>query len=94
MGRELAKLPNESPPCGVWPTLLFTGILAGLVTFAIGLLAIFVPDFLLPSNQITHYGYGKIFYLIGVIYLSSNVVLVGFGVAQLTARWFRKRFAV
>jgi hypothetical protein len=93
-GRELAKLPNESPPRRVWPTSLFAGILAGLATFAIGLLAIFVPDFLLPANQITHYGYGKIFYLIGVIYLSSNVVLIGFGVAQLTARLFRKRVAV
>ena len=93
-GRELAKLPSESPPRRVWPTSLFAGILAGLATFAIGLLAIFVPDFLLPASQITHYGYRKFFYLFGVIYLSSNVVLIGFGVAQLTARWFRKRVAV
>ena len=93
-GRELAKLPSESPPRRVWPTSLFAGILAGLTTFATGLLAIFVPDFLLPANQITHYGYGKFFYLFGVIYLSSNVVLIGFGVAQLTSRWIRKRSAV
>jgi hypothetical protein len=93
-GRELAKLPSESPPRRVWPTSLFAGVLAGLATFATGLLAIFVPDFLLPANQITHYGYGKVFYLFGVLYLSSNVVLIGFGVAQLTSRWFRKRIAV
>jgi hypothetical protein len=93
-GRELAKRPSESPPRRVWTTSLFAGILAGLATFAFGLLAIFVPDFLLPANQITHYGYGKFFYLFGVVYLSSNVVLIGFGVAQLTARWFKKRIAV
>jgi len=93
-GRQLAKLPNESRPRRVWPTSLFAGILAGLTTFASGLLAVFVPDFLLPANQITHYGYGQIFYLIGVIYLSSNVTLIGFGVAHLTARWFGKKIAV
>lgn len=93
-GRELAKLPNESPPRRVWPTSLLAGIVAGLTTFASGLLAVFLPDFLLPANQITHYGYGQIFYLIGVVYLSSNVVLSGFGVAQLTAKWFGEKTAV
>lgn len=93
-GRELAKLPNESPPRRVWPTSLFAGILAGLTTFATGLLAVFLPEFLLPANQITYYGYGQIFYVIGVFLLSSYVVIIGFGVAQMTARWFRKRIAV
>jgi hypothetical protein len=32
--------------------------------------------------------------VIGVFLLSSYVVIIGFGVAQMTARWFRKRIAV
>lgn len=93
-GRELAKLPNETRPSRVWPTSLLSGILAGLATFATGLLAVFVPASLLPANQITNYGYGQIFYLMGVFLLSSYVVIIGFVVTQLTARWFRNRTAV
>ena len=93
-GRELANLPSESPPRRLWPTSLFVGMLAGFTTFVTGLLAVFAPGFLLPANQITHYGYGQIVYVIGVVLLSSYVVIIGFGVAQLTARWFRKRVAV
>ncbi len=93
-GRQLAKLPNETRPRRVWPKSLFSGILAGLTTFATGLLAVFVPEFLLPAKQITHYGYEKIFFVIGVFLLSSYVVIIGFGVAQLTAKWFGKKIAV
>lgn len=92
-GRERARLPNETQPRHIWTKSLYAGILAGLTTFVTGLLAVFVPEFLLPANQITHYGYGQIFYLIGVFLLSSYVVIIGFGLAQLTARWFGKKIA-
>lgn len=94
LGRELAKTPDETQQSRIWPTSLMAGMLAGLTTLGTGLLAVFVPDLLLPANQITHYGYGQIFYVIGVVLLSSYVVMIGFGVTQLTARWFGKRTAV
>jgi len=90
-GRQLAKLPNEFPPRRFLPTSLFAGMLAGLATFGTGLLAVFVPELLLPANRITHCGYAKIFYNIGVFLLNSYVVLIGFGVAQPTAKWFGQR---
>lgn len=93
-GRERARMPNETRPRRIWTQSLYAASLAGLTTFVTGLMAVFVPEFLLPANQITHYGYGQIFYVIGVFLLSSYVVLIGFGVAQLTARWFGKKIAV
>lgn len=89
-GQQLARMPEGSLAPRVWPRSLLAGMLAGLITFVTGLLAVFLPDFLLPANQISRYGYGQIFYMIGVIYLSAMVVIVGFGVAQIATGWNRK----
>jgi hypothetical protein len=56
-------------------------------------LAIFSPDWVLPSGQASHYGYGQAFALVGVILLSTVAVPVGFLIAQVTAVLVSRRAA-
>lgn len=81
--------PRQRPR--VWLRSLFAGVLAGLATFGVGLLAAFAPDQLLPAGQVNHYGYGRIFYVVGVVYLSLLTVVVGFTVTQITAKRMSQR---
>lgn len=68
-----------------WPKSLGIGVAWGLAVLGTGLLAIVGPDWVLPSGQVSHYGYGRAFATLGVFCLSILAVPVGFAITQLTA---------
>jgi len=76
-----------------WPTSLGLGLAWGLAALGAGLLAVFGPDWLLPSGQASHYGYGQALAMLAVILLSILALPVGFVIAQLTAVVVSRRAA-
>jgi hypothetical protein len=74
-----------------WPKSVGLGAAWGLAVLGTGLFATFGPDWVLPTGQASHYGYGQAFAMIGVVLLSILAVPVGFGIAQLTAVVVRRR---
>lgn len=91
IGRSTARAAAESHPVRDWPWSLVAGVWAGLAVFAMGLLATFGPERLLPPGQVNDYGYGQLFAVIGVVYLSLILVPIGFAVSQITAGRTRRR---
>ena len=73
-----------------WPLSLAAGIISGITVFGVGILAINVPDAMLPAGQVNHYGYGQVFAFIGVLMVSQLLVPVGFIISQITASSFRQ----
>jgi hypothetical protein len=67
------------------------GIVWGLALLSAGLVATCGPDWALPPGQASHYGYGQVLAILGVILLSLLALPVGFAVAQLTAVFTRNR---
>jgi hypothetical protein len=55
------------------------------------LVATLGPGWVSPPGQVSHYGYGQIFAVLGEILLAGLAVLVGFLIAQLTAAVVRRR---
>lgn len=83
-GRQLA---TQQPPRiyrQVWPWSLGFGLIWGMAILAIGWLAIYSPDWVLPAGQVSRYGYGQGFALLGVMGLSLLSVAIG-GIVLLVA---------
>ncbi len=81
-------IPTQAP-CASSDSLA-AGTISGIFVFAAGILAIQVPDMLLPPGQVNHDGYGQVLAIVGVIMISQLMVPVGFIVSQVTARSFKK----
>ena len=91
-GRRLSSSTdgNRSDRKRTWPRSLAAGTISGILVFGTGILAIQVPDMLLPPGQVNHDGYGQVLAIVGVIMISQLMVPVGFIVSQVTARSFKK----
>jgi hypothetical protein len=76
-----------------WPKSLGLGLAWALAILGVGLLATFGPDWVLPAGQVTYYGYGQFFAVLGLLFLGAVAVPVGFAIAQLTAVVVRSRLA-
>jgi hypothetical protein len=93
-GRRLA-IPAETRSNWLerhaWPKSIGLGLAWGLAVLGTGAFATFVPDWVLPAGQVSHYGYGQSLAMLGVFFLSILAVPVGFVIAQLTATVVRRR---
>jgi hypothetical protein len=93
-GRRLA-LPRTPEPTWLqrhaWPWSLAMGVTWGLALLGAGLVATLAPDWALPVGQASHYGYGQVLAILGVILLSLLALPVGFAIAQVTAVRTRHR---
>jgi hypothetical protein len=56
-----------------------------LVVAVTGTLAVYAPDWSLPSGQASHYGYGQAFATIGVVLLAVILAPIGFIITQVVA---------
>jgi hypothetical protein len=93
-GRAKGRALAQSRGAGhAWPRSLFVGLLWGLVVLGTGLLATFGSDWVLPSGQASHDGYGRPFAVVGEALLAALLVPVGFAIAQLTAVIVRRQRA-
>lgn len=68
-----------------WPWSLGFGLVWGMTLLGIGWLAIYSPNWMLPAGQISRYGYGQGFALLGVMGLSLLSVVLGFIVVWVAA---------
>jgi hypothetical protein len=98
LGRAKGRSLAQSPDFGrtgwrAWRRSVVLSVAWGLAVLATGLLATFGPEWLLPAGQISHYGYGQAFAMIGVALLAICVIPVGFAIAQLTAVFVRREWA-
>jgi hypothetical protein len=84
-GRLLALPAPDRCARSAWPRSLGLAFQWGLAVLSAGLFAVFGPNWVLPSGQLSVYGYGPIFAVIGVVFLSLLAVPIGFGIAQVTA---------
>lgn len=69
----------------LWAKSIGLGIAWGLAIFGTGVFAIVGPDWVLPSGQASHYGFGQALAFVGVLCLSLLAVPVGIVIARLTA---------
>lgn len=69
------------------------GLLWSVAVLLAGLFAVFGPEWVLPTEQVSHYGYGQATAVLGVIFLSVVVLPVGFLLALTTILLNRKRTA-
>ena len=74
-----------------WPAAILWPAAWGLAVFAAGMFAIFGPDLALSSAQASHYGYGRAFAMIGVVFLAGLAMAVGFIITLSAAAVFRRR---
>jgi hypothetical protein len=96
-GRRLA-LPTASHPNWLqqhaWPSSLGAGVVWGMMVLGAGLLTTLGPEWVLPPGQVSHYGYGQVFAIYGLCFLSVLVVPVGFLIAHLNTVVTRNRTAL
>jgi hypothetical protein len=68
-----------------WPWSAVFGLSWALVVAVTGTLAVYAPDWSLPSGQASHYGYGQAFATIGVVLLAVILAPIGFIITQVVA---------
>lgn len=71
------RVTQKSSRLQAWPWSLGFGLIWGMALLAMGWLAIYSPDWMLPAGQVSRYGYGQGFALIGVMGLSLLSVVLG-----------------
>jgi len=80
VGRRLDSLGRH-----LWAKSIGLGTAWGLAVLGTGLFAIVGPDWVLPSGQANHYGFGQALAFVAVLCLSILAVPVGIVIARLTA---------
>jgi hypothetical protein len=84
-GRSLLRPRSSGRRGWAWPISIALCLGWAAALLGTGLVAIFAPDWVLPADQISHYGYGQALALIGVVLLTALAVPFGFLIAQVTA---------
>lgn len=75
-------------PClsqSIWLWSLGFGLIWGMAILAVGWLAIYSPEWMLPVGQVSRYGYGQGLAILGAMGLSLLSVIVGFIVVLIAA---------
>jgi len=70
----------------IWPRALGFGLVWGMAILAMGWLVIYSPDWMLPAGQVSRYGYGQGFAILGMMGLSLFSVVMGFIVVWVAAK--------
>lgn len=84
-GRQLVTQQPSRLYQRALPWSLGFGILWGIAILAIGWLAIYSPDWVLPEGQVSRYGYGQGFAILGVMGLSLLSVVIGMVIMLIAA---------
>lgn len=82
-GRSRGKCTTnpEGKRHGIGVTIMFSAIAAALysaLVAAAGILAMTMPTWVLPANQVSDYGYGTIFAIIGIVFLGILLLPIGY----------------
>ncbi len=89
-GQHLSSSPLRKIHQQVWPWSIGFGLLWGIAILAVGWLAIYSPNWVLPAGQVSRYGYGQGFAILGIMGLSLLAVVIGFAVVQITSARHRQ----
>ncbi len=85
LGRRHRLTSRDTRGGPIWPKSVGISVLWALAVFGLGGIAIFAADLVLPSSQVSRYGYGKAFAVFGLILLMGPIVTIGFAVTQIAA---------
>ena len=90
IGQRLASLVRDgAPPPLAWPRALGLAGCWSLAILVTGLIAIFAPEYSLPTDQVSHYGYGRPLAILGLFFLTVGALPVGFSIVYLTTTHVR-----
>jgi hypothetical protein len=85
LGRRHWLTSRDTRGGPIWPQSIGIGVLWALLVAGLGIMAIFAADLVLPSSQVSRYGYGQALAVFGLLLLMVPIVTIGFAVTQIAA---------